>query len=44
MDADAIFHELPHQGTIDSIEKLGHHISSEQIVMKLRVQNNGGKT
>ena len=43
MDVDSIIHEQPRQ-TMDFIDGLAHRIKDDQIVMKLRVQGNGGKS
>ena len=43
MDVESIIHEEPRK-TMDFIDGLAHRIKDDQIVMKLRVQGNGGKS
>ena len=43
MDVESIIHEETRK-TMDFIDKLDHRIKDDQIVMKLRVQGNGGKS
>ena len=40
---ESIIHERPRQ-SMDFIDELAHRIKDDQIMMKLRVQGNGGKS